>query len=153
VQLHGVPGASVPSAFRGEAVAGPGQGSMASAVSSVVDGAATSGKTTVRAIMGQYDLANISPRELAELVQRLQAAGGLAVDDVRDLAVVRMELERSGIEPDESIDLRKFIRRRLERQSDEPASTASALARAANLLDRLTAAQDGADITPFDAVA
>jgi hypothetical protein len=153
VQLHGIPGASVLTAFFGDTGNGPGHASGATAESPPISGSIPSGKTTVRAIMGQYDLANISPRELAEVVQRLQAAGGLTPDEVRDLAVVRMQLEGSGIEPDESIDLPAFIRRRLERLSDEADSSAPALERAAKVLDRLAAAQAGANIAPFDALA
>ncbi len=76
-------------------------------------GQAAANADALRSLAAQYDVSRITPREFAELVQRLRQAKALAENDLQELAGIRADLERAGIGPDEEIDLVDFYRRRL----------------------------------------
>ncbi len=66
-------------------------------------------------IVAHYDVTDITPAELSELIHKLSEAGVLAETDLETLAAVRVELEAEGVEADEPVDLLEFYADRLER--------------------------------------
>ena len=68
----------------------------------------------VQAILAGYDLREITPREFSELTQRLHDAGAISDTDRANFTLLRRELDAEGIAPDESVDLFRFLERRLE---------------------------------------
>jgi hypothetical protein len=77
---------------------------------------------TLRKIAAQYDVASISPREFSELIDRLHTSGALTDADFQDLFSIRLELDRQGVPPDESLDLVELLRTRLKTLSNEAAA-------------------------------
>jgi len=57
--------------------------------------------SALREILSQYDVRDISPRTFSEMLQRLHRAGVLADSEYQDLSLIRMDLEREGVSPDE----------------------------------------------------
>jgi hypothetical protein len=69
---------------------------------------------SVRDILGQYDLNQITPREFSELVQRMSDSGNISTEQLQDLALIRLELDLGGVPADESIDLVQYVEQRFE---------------------------------------
>ncbi|MBS0209603.1 MAG: hypothetical protein JSS27_11690 [Planctomycetes bacterium] len=71
-----------------------------------------------RAILAQYDIHQISPRELSEVVQKLTDAGVLSPGDAQDLTQLRLNMDSEGIQADETIDLPSFLTKQINDQSN-----------------------------------
>ena len=85
-------------------------------------GAATLGpeqSRKFRDVVSQYDLTDISPQELSELVQKLQQAGVITGAEVQELAQIRLELEQDGADANESLDLVQFFNQKLKNQEEQ----------------------------------
>jgi hypothetical protein len=83
-----------------------------------------------RDILEQYDVTDITPSEYSDMVQELFEAGVIDDGDFNQLAAVRLELDAAGVEPNESIDLVDFYRRKAEdilRRTDGTAEPPDAL--------------------------
>jgi len=81
-------------------------------------------------ILEKYDVTDITPSEYSDMVQELFEAGVIDDGDFNQLASVRLELDAAGVEPDESVDLVQFYRRKLEdilRRTDGTAEPPAAL--------------------------
>jgi hypothetical protein len=72
-----------------------------------------------RDILSRYDMTQISPREFSELVQELHAGNHIGRDDAKDLAMIRLELDRSGLDPERPIDLLEYLSDKLDREAAE----------------------------------
>ncbi len=60
-------------------------------------------------IVAQYDVTRITPSAYSEMLQKLRAAGAISDAELQELSVVRLDLERAGVSPDETVDwLEKF---------------------------------------------
>jgi hypothetical protein len=103
----------------------------------------------LREIVAQYDLPDISPRELSQLVDQLRAADVLSPTELQDLAELRLELDGAGIGPDETVDLVAYLDRTLLAAGDDAAN----VARQAALLRKLSLLADGHAAEPLDLVA
>jgi hypothetical protein len=70
--------------------------------------AATGSGQAVNQIMADYDVHNISPQKFSEMVQRLHDAGAISDKESRDLSLLRVDLDKAGIPPQQSLDLTAF---------------------------------------------
>jgi len=91
------------------------------AVKTAADAFAVSGAAPVpgsteamREILGQYDVTDISPRAFSEMLQKLNRAGVLADKDFQELSLIRLDLERDGIDPDERVNLVQRYARKVQ---------------------------------------
>lgn len=73
----------------------------------------------LRDILAHYDMKNISPREFSELVQKLKESGAISETDYQELALVRLELDQQGIDPDGPLDLVKHLQERLQHEEKD----------------------------------
>ncbi|MBN1911819.1 MAG: hypothetical protein JW818_18910 [Pirellulales bacterium] len=74
----------------------------------------TSRNQALTEILAQYDVTDITPRDFSELLQKLHKTGALPDDVLKELALVRADLDRKGVAPDEQIDLIEFYSEQLE---------------------------------------
>lgn len=98
--------------------------SSPTAASASTPSSSTSGNLSAqaRAILSGYDMQDISPSQFSSLVQSLQEAGALAPNDLRDLSQIRSELDSSGADPNEPLDLVKFLSDKLAAQKKQLAT-------------------------------
>jgi hypothetical protein len=71
-----------------------------------------------REVLSHYDLRNISPREFSELVTKLKESGAISEADYQELALLRLELDQQGLDPDGPLDLVKHLQGRLQNEED-----------------------------------
>ena len=83
-------------------------------------------------VLRQYDITNITPDSYSQMIQKLYKAGAISEKDYQDLAAVRSDLDKAGIEPDESINMLEFCsdklsktQRNLSDSKDQPANQQS----------------------------
>jgi hypothetical protein len=72
-----------------------------------------------REVVSRYDLTSISPHDFSELIQRLHEAGAITPADVQELAQIRLELEQSGADQHEPLDLVRFFQEKLQHLEKE----------------------------------
>ncbi|MBN2023215.1 MAG: hypothetical protein JW809_10540 [Pirellulales bacterium] len=88
----------------------------------------------LREILGKYDVTDITPREFSEMLHELQKTGAVPEGILQELALIRVDLEQDGIDPDESLDLVAYYTDKLAArrkgdalgsilQQDEPSSS------------------------------
>jgi hypothetical protein len=66
-------------------------------------------------IASQYDVTAITPEEFSEMMQQFYQANVLSMDELQDLAMIRVDLDRAGIELDEEVNLLELYGERLHR--------------------------------------
>ena len=112
-------------------------------------------------ILARYDVTDISPTEFSEMIQKLYEAGSLSEAELQQLAVIRLDLEAAGVEPDESIDLLDFYTRaikKLQRRTDQPetpmkeARQFTAMLRRLDWMEKFALIQSAPDAVGLDAV-
>jgi hypothetical protein len=59
-------------------------------------------------ILRQYDVTRISPEAFSQMIQKLYKAGTLSEKDYQELSAVRTDLEKAGLEPNETVNLLEF---------------------------------------------
>lgn len=74
---------------------------------------------TFRDILSHFDVTHITPREFSELVQKLHSAGAIDEAQLRELSLIRGDLDAARLEADEPVDLVEFYAQRLEEQAGE----------------------------------
>ena len=74
---------------------------------------------SLRDILARYDVQRISPRSFAEMLQRLRGAGQIEESEFRELSLLRLEMDRAGLDPDQEIDLIALVEKSLREQQDE----------------------------------
>jgi len=94
----------------GSAPAAPAKGDPSGASSPA---ASASSAEALWEILAQYDVTDVSPRSFSEMLQKLHRAGVLRDKDFQDLSLIRLDLEREGIDPDERVDLIRLYSRKL----------------------------------------
>ena len=129
-----------------------------------IDSGAAAAATPTRAlreIVGRYDVTDISPNELSEMVQQLFEAGAISETELQQLAAIRLDLDASGLEADDSIDLLEYFAEKivkLQRRFDEddgPAAVGGQLAATLRRLDwvqKLASIQSGQGLAELDAL-
>jgi hypothetical protein len=68
----------------------------------------------IRSIVSGYDLKNITPLQLSEMLQALHEAGALSDQQLQELSTIRTDLDLQGIESDEPVDLLDYCSKRLD---------------------------------------
>lgn len=68
----------------------------------------------MRDILGQYDVAEITPREFSEMLQKLRQSGAISDADYQELSQVRMDLDREGTNADEPVNLLSLMIEKLK---------------------------------------
>ncbi|HEX4148517.1 MAG TPA: hypothetical protein VHY20_06000, partial [Pirellulales bacterium] len=86
----------------------------APATQSALDGGSAAGgsSSAFRQIVSQFDIHDISPREFSSLVQQLASQGAISQSDQKELNQMRVELDLSGAQPDEPLDLEQFFQKK-----------------------------------------
>ncbi len=95
-----------------------------------VEGAAENGSPPAEGL-DRFDVADITPRRLAEILEQLRQLGVLAAGDYAELAMIRVDLDLSGIDPDEAVNLIDFYGERIARLRGEIETSRSDADRAA----------------------
>jgi hypothetical protein len=101
----------------------PGLGSSSSPTSSATTTSTSS--AAFRDIVKQYDIRNITPRQFSSLIEQLHDSGTISDADQKELAQLRAELDQSGADPDESMNLLDFMQTKiaqLQKKSDSLSS-------------------------------
>ena len=67
----------------------------------------------LREILSKYDVTDITPREFSAMLQEMHKEGLISDDLFKQLSLIRGELDRAGIDADDSIDLPAFYEKQL----------------------------------------
>jgi len=68
----------------------------------------------LRQIAARYDVSDISPAEVSNLLQELHQAGLLSDGQYHELSQIRLDLDAAGVEADDRVDLLDFYAEKLE---------------------------------------
>jgi len=68
---------------------------------------------SLRKILSQYDVTDITPREFSTMIHDMHKEGLISDDLFGQLSLIRGELDRAGIDADESVDLPAFHEKQL----------------------------------------
>ena len=120
----------------------------------------------LRDILSRYDVTHISARDFSQLIQELKQAGAITAADQEELALLRLELDQQGVDPDELLDLADYLERKLQTQEHElerleekqqtPIDRSQALRDTLRQLDwisKFAMIHQSADYQPLNAVA
>ena len=112
-------------------------------------------------ILARYDVTDITPREFSEMLHRMHKGGVITEDELKDLSQIRVDLDRDGIDSDESINLVDYYANKLRKQpldfdattlsGDEPSP--EVLQRRLGWLEKLALVQSSPDDVELDEVA
>ncbi len=84
-------------------------------------------------ILRQYDVTNITPEAFSQLVQKLYKAGAISEKDFQELSAVRADLEKAGVESNESVNMLEFYSDKLGKAQKNLGSTLDEAARQQSL--------------------
>ena len=123
--------------------------------------AGPSASAALREILAQYDVTDITPREFSEMLHKMHKSGVIAEDELKDLNLIRMDLDREGVDPDESLNLVDYYANKLREQSPEfDATTLSGdkpspevLRRRLDWLQKIALVRSSPDEVELDALA
>jgi len=114
----------------------------------------------MRQIVAEYDVANISPRALSEMLQKLRQAGALSDKDFQELSSIRLDLDNEGVGLDERINLVERYAKKLgsirEQRDANPAvrqATQASLQRQLAWLQKSVQIRTGTSPLGFDTLA
>lgn len=65
-------------------------------------------------ILVRYDVTDITAREFSEMIQQLQDAGAISREELQQLAMIRLDLDAEGVDPDDAVDLLEFYAEKIE---------------------------------------
>ncbi len=68
-----------------------------------------------RQILSQYDISSITPRQFSQMLQKLHQSCTISDPQYQNLSQIRTDLDASGIQPDEEVDLVKFYSQKLNK--------------------------------------
>ena len=109
-----------------------------------------------RNVLEKYDVTEITPRQLTEMVQRLLDAGAISQQDFDQLAAIRLDLDVAGIDPDESVDLLQFYRDKVDearRQSTHATAVPDTLLSRLDWIEKFALVQASPEGFGLDALA
>lgn len=109
-----------------------------------------------RHVLEKYDVTEITPKQLSEMVQRLFEAGVITQQEFDQLAAIRLDLDTAGIDSDESVDLLQFYRDKIDevhRQSEQAAATPDVLRNRLDWIEKFALVQASPGAFGLDAVA
>jgi hypothetical protein len=85
-------------------------------------GASTS-SPAFRQILSQYDVSSISPRQFSEMLTKLHQSGTISDQQYQNLSQIRTDLDSSGVQPDEEVDLVKFYSQKVSQTQKSAAAS------------------------------
>ena len=85
--------------------------------------------SALREILAKYDLTDITPDQFSQMIQKLSDAGIISKKEMQDLTAVRADLERAGVDSDETINLVDFYRQQTKQVQRELDKSPNAAAR------------------------
>ncbi len=112
-----------------------------------------SSATAIRNVLQTYDVTEITPKQLTEMIQRLFDVGVITQQELEQLAAIRLDLDLAGIDPDESIDLLQFYRQKvadLHRRRSEISAVPDALRRRLDWIEKFALVQDASGLAGLD---
>ena len=80
-------------------------------------------------IVSQYDVTDISPQSFSQMLQKLRQAGSLSGQDYQALSSIPGEVQKSGIAPDDSVNLLQLYAAKVQGLARQSKSAAGATAR------------------------
>jgi hypothetical protein len=86
-------------------------GTLATAATSSTTNPAT---TALRQILAKYDVTDISPNDFSTMIQSLYNNGSISKTDFQNLSSLRSEVQASGVQPDEQINLLDYYRQQVQ---------------------------------------
>ncbi len=101
----------LPTVRQGNDAAEPVQHQQAETAAAEPNSSATS--PVFRQLLSHYDVSSITPRQFSEMLQKLHKSGTINDQQYQNLSQIRTDLDTSGIEPDEEVDLVKFYSQKL----------------------------------------
>lgn len=108
------------------------------------------------AIAAQYDVAQLTPRDLARMIEELRTSGVVPAEDLQALDQLRASFDRAGFDPDEPLDVLDLLRDAVDAERAATPHTAAAPSPAERQLawmERLDLVRRGGDLAELDAVA
>ena len=84
-------------------------------------------------ILRHYDVTHITPEAFSQMIQKLHKAGAISEKDFQELSAVRGDLEKAGVEPNESINMLEFCSDKLNKAQKNPGATLDEAARQQSL--------------------
>ena len=106
--------------------------------------AGVSSAMAARNVLQTYDVTEITPKQLTEMIQRLFDVGVITQQELEQLAAIRLDLDLAGIDPDESIDLLQFYHQKvadLHRRRSDVAAVPDALRRRLDWIEKFALVQ------------
>lgn len=106
------------------------------------------GSDAIRGLAEQFDLRNITPRDLSGLLRELKRTGAIDAQQWRDLSQLAFDEDLATVDQDRQVDLLQLLAKKLEKL---PAPQADAQESAAdvNAIDRDTARRQLEWLTKF----
>jgi tryptophan 2,3-dioxygenase len=96
----------LPTVHQGSETAEPIQSSPAETAAAEPNSPGTS--SAFRQILAQYDVSSTTPRQFSEMLQKLRQSGAISDQQYQNLSQIRTDLDASGVQPDQEVDLVKF---------------------------------------------
>ena len=130
-------------------------------LTSLSETSSSTSNTALREILAEYDVADITPREFSEMLQKMHKNGIISDDEFKDLSLIRTDLEGDQVDPDDSINLVEYYANKLRKQPEDiDASNLTnnetppeALRRRLDWLEKIALVQSSPDEIGLDAVA
>ena len=108
------------------------------------NGSSAANSAALREIVSEYDVTKISPRAFSDMLQKLHQAGAVSDAEFQDLSMIRLDLDKEGLDPDKGVNLvelyadrLKRLRREREDFPDSPEVSPPAMASAQRRLEWL----------------
>ena len=84
---------------------------------------ASTSSPAFRQILSQYDVSSITPRQFSEMLQKLHQSGTISDQQYQNLSQIRTDLDSSGVQPDEEVDLVKYYSQKLNQTPKSAAAS------------------------------
>jgi hypothetical protein len=85
---------------------------------------ASTSSPAFRQILSQYDVSSITPRQFSEMLQKLHQSGTISDQQYQNLSQIRTDLDSSGVQPDDEVDLVKYYSQKLNQTPNSAAASA-----------------------------
>lgn len=102
------------------------------------------------AVVSQYDITDISPRDFSEMLRELRDSGAITESEYGDLAQIRLDMDAEGLDPDDSLNLLDFYetavnRARQDEDSEETPVNFEAMERRLDWLQKVAILEETPD--------
>lgn len=108
-------------------------------------------------IAAQYDVSQLTPRDLSRMIEELRTAGALKPEDLQALSQLRESFDRAGLDPDEPLDVLAVLRQGVAAERAAAAAHGAAEPTAGERqlawMERLAIVQRGGELAELNAVA